>query len=352
METHRAARVPPLEQPIFSLSNGVKVPGMGFGTYFGDEDAPLSQERVDELVKAAVDAGFRHVDCAFLYANEAKVGRALNKVLGSHRREELFVTSKLYGTCHEPEVVPMAFAKSCGDLGLDFLDLYLIHCPLPFPLPPAGLETIDPVIDHETGLPVVGTTPLMDTWRAMELLYDSGACRAVGVSNWTVPMIQKMLDECSVPPMVNQVEVHPLLPQSGPDPGWNGREKWPTTGLVDFCKSNGIHVTAYSPLGAGHFGAEDPSVLQHPVVLEVADRCGISPASACLSWVAKRGMSCVSRTKNLARVRENIRLYDLGEEEMRMMSSIPDRWRYIQTLNGWGIDTAGDTLGLKKKKLK
>lgn len=204
-------------------------------------------------------------------------------------------------------------------------------------------------MDAETGLPVVGTTPLMETWRAMERLYEKEDCLAIGVSNWTIPLLEHMLENCTVKPMVNQIEVHPFLPQSGPDKGWKGRDDWPTTGLVDWCKENNIHVTAYSPLGAGHFGSEDPIVLEDPTIEAIARENGIPPASVCLSWLVKRGLSCVSRTTKLQRVAENFKIYDLKDSDMKRMGEIETRWRYIQTRNGWGIDTAGDDLGLKRK---
>ncbi|KAJ9056826.1 hypothetical protein DSO57_1028959 [Entomophthora muscae] len=275
----------------FLLNSGLKIPALGLGTW------QIPKSLVGDLVLKALSIGYRHIDCAMDYENEAEIGEALQK--SNVPREDIFITSKLWNTDHEPSLVRKACEKTLKDLKISYLDLYLIHFPFPEPNPDKT--------DQEPPLKF----SLIDTWKALEKLVELGMVKNIGVSNYTICRIQDILDSSpKIKPAVNQVELHPYLPQNE---------------LVEYCKEQNIHVTAYSPLGSSR---NSPVLLQDPVISEISSRIQKSPAQILLSWGISRGTSVISRTTNPSRLLENITSFELSASDKALVDKITTRVRF------------------------
>lgn len=271
------------------------------------------------LVAEAIRAGYRHLDAACDYGNEAEAGEGIRSALaaGHCRRDDLWVTSKLWNTYHEPHHVRPAVERSLHDLGLDALDLYLVHFPIALRYvdfaeryPPGWIH--DPLV----AAPRMETArvPLIDTWRAMEDLVRRGLVRAIGVCNYGTSLLRDLLAQAEIPPAVLQVELHPLLAQET---------------LLRFCAAEGIAVTAFSPLGAPSYvplgmAAPEDSLLAHPVVARAAAATGRTPAQVLLRWGVQRGTAVIPKTVRPERLRENLALFDfaLPEEHMTALAAL------------------------------
>jgi D-xylose reductase len=308
-----------LTTPTLPLRTGDALPAVGLGLW------KLPLPAVAEHVHRAVAAGYRHFDCACDYGNEAQVGAGLQSAMqaGLCRRDDLWVTSKLWNTYHARSHVRQAAERSLRDLQLDVLDLYLIHFPIatafvPFEVryPPGWF------FDPDAPEPKMHSAkvPLSETWSAMEDLVRAGLVRNIGVCNFNIALLRDLLSYATLPPAVLQVELHPYLAQPK---------------LLRFCREEGIVVTGFSPLGAASYhsiGMAEPheSVFAEPVVRQIASRLGRTPAQVVLRWGVQRGTAIVPMTSNPARLTENLSLFDfeLTPDDMAALSALDRRRRF------------------------
>ncbi len=282
------------------LNNGSgSMPALGFGTLIPDAAETITATR------DALEAGFRHFDCAERYRNEREVGQALQAGMAAEgiAREDIFVTTKLWNTNHRPERVEPAFEASLNRLGLDYLDLYLIHTPFAF-LP--GDEQ-DPRDQNGNVIYDSGVT-LLDTWRALESLVDRGRCRAIGLSDITMSDLLPIYQSARIKPAVVQVESHPYLPE---------------TELLEFCREKGIVFLAFAPLGHGM----KPGLLEDQVISAIAARVGKTPAQVLLAWAVQRGTALLTTPRTAARARENFDISALPEDAFNEINRIETRQR-------------------------
>ncbi|MCK1270267.1 diketogulonate reductase-like aldo/keto reductase [Bradyrhizobium sp. GM2.2] len=267
------------------------IPAVGFGTLIPD---PLVTRRA---TKAALEAGFRHLDCAERYRNEEAVGDALREAFkaGTLQRKDLFVTTKLWNTNHRPERVRPAFDGSRRRLQLDEIDCYIIHTPFAFQ---PGDEQ-DPRDEHGRVIYDSGVT-LAETWGALERLVDEGHCKSIGLSDITLDKLREIVSIARIRPAMVQVESHPYLPE------WD---------LLDFCREHGIVLQAFAALGH----AMKPNVLADPVITAIAERLHRTPAQIALAWAVQRGTAFLTTSTNSRRIQENFDISALPEDAMREM---------------------------------
>jgi alcohol dehydrogenase (NADP+) len=288
------------------LSNGAgRMPALGFGTLIPDPAVTISATR------DALEAGFRHFDCAERYGNEREVGRALEAGLAAGKipREDIFVTTKLWNSNHRPERVESAFEASLGRLGIKYLDLYLIHTPFAF----QPGDDQDPRDKSGNVIYDRGVT-LLDTWKALETLVDHGKCRAIGLSDITLDGLKPIYEAARIKPAVVQVESHPYLPE---------------TELLDFCKEKGIVFLAFAPLGHGM----KPGLIGDPVISAIATRVGKTPAQVLLAWALQRGTGLLTTPKSAARARENFDITPLPKDAFDEINRIQTRQRLNPVVN-------------------
>src|SRR5580700_4478857 len=265
-----------------------ELPAVGFGTLIPD---PLATK---QATRAALETGFRHLDCAERYRNEEAVGDAMQAAFkaGTIRREDLFVTTKLWNTNHRPERVKPAFDASCRRLKVDYVDCYLIHTPFAFQ---AGDEQ-DPRDEHGQVIYDSGVT-LVETWRALERLVDDGHCKSIGLSDITLEKLREIVAAARIKPAVVQVESHPYLPE------WD---------LLDFCREHGIVLTAGAPLGHDL----DPKVVNDPVITAIAQCVHKTPTQVALAWAVQRGTAFLTTSTKPHHIEENFGVSSLPEDAM------------------------------------
>lgn len=259
------------------LSNGVTIPGLGYGTY---------QTPPEDAYRAVTDAlavGYRHIDTAARYGNESGVGQAVKD--SGLKREEVFITSKLWNTERGYDKTMAALEKTLAELGTDYLDLYLIHWPA-----------------NEKQFGQEAAALNLDTWRAFEDFYKAGKIKAIGVSNFMPNHLEALLAQAEIKPMVNQIEVHP---------------GWPQTEAIRYCQRNDILVEAWAPLG-------EAAALSNPVLAKIAAKYDHTPAQVCLRWEIQQGILPLPKSVHKERMAENTKLFDfeLTEDEMDIIGAL------------------------------
>jgi alcohol dehydrogenase (NADP+) len=290
--------------------NDDRMPIVGLGTW---KSAP---GEVYAAVREAIRIGYRHIDCALFYGNEVEIGNAIRDAIGDCEvtRNELWITSKLWGNAHGRDNVEGALGKSLEALGVAYLDLYEIHWPIP--LKPSAAFPTSGADFHQPA-----DVPIQDTWEGMEAAVEAGLTRHIGLSNFSIKKMRDILAHCKIRPEVNQVELHPLLQQ--PD-------------LVAFCAAEGIHLTAWAPLGSSDRpdfvkAPNAPVLLENPVIHSIAERLGYTAAQVLIAWHVIRGISVIPKSVTPSRLRENFAAADivLSEADMESIASLNQNYRLI-----------------------
>ncbi|XP_066248970.1 aldo-keto reductase family 1 member B1-like [Euwallacea similis] len=274
--------------PIVKLNNGLQIPICGLGTWKSQPG------QVEQAVKDAIDIGYRHIDCAYAYRNEKEVGDALKTKFedGTVKREDIWVTGKIWNTFHRPDLVEKNVKLSLADLGLEYLDLALIHWPF------AYKEEQDLFPKDEAGKILFSDVDYLDTWKALEAVHKKGLVKTIGLSNFNKAQITRVLENATIPPSVLQIECHPYLNQKR---------------LIDFARSKGIAVTAYSPLGSPDrpwAKSGDPQLMEDPKVVELAKKYGKTPAQILLRYQIERGVIVIPKSVTKSRIQQNLDIFD------------------------------------------
>ncbi|XP_050224755.1 non-functional NADPH-dependent codeinone reductase 2 [Mercurialis annua] len=266
------------------LNCGIRMPILGFGTFTFQND----MQKTELAIHTALEMGYRHIDTAKVYGSEPAVGNALSEAILDQtvNREDVFVTSKLWGSDHHDPV--SALNQTLRNLGMEYLDMYLVHWPVK--LKPWACSPIPQEEDFEKYLDIEST------WAGMERCLDLGLCRSIGVSNFSSNKIIQLMDFASVPPVVNQVEMHPM---------------WKQSKLRGVCGDYRIHVSAYSPLGGPGNAWGSTAVVDHPVIKSIAFKHRATPAQVALKWGLSKGSSMIVKSFNQNRMRENMEALNL-----------------------------------------
>ncbi|XP_056373643.1 aldo-keto reductase family 1 member C15-like [Hyla sarda] len=297
------------------MNDGNKMPVIGLGTY-----APAKFPKVlaEEATKVAIEVGYRHIDCAYLYGNEADVGRAMREKIadGTVRREDLFYTGKLWATFQTPDLVRPALERSLKSLQLEYMDLFIIHTPME--MKPG--DDLFPVDDN--GQFIIHNTDIRDTWEVMERCKDAGLVKSIGVSNFNRRQIELILNKPGLKykPVCNQVECHVYL---------NQRK------LLDFCRSQDIVLVGYSVLGSSRdeqwIDQNSPVVLEDPVLAAIAKKHNKTPAQVAVRYFLQLGVVVLAKSFNPKRIKENFQVFDfiLPPEDMNDLDALNKNYRYV-----------------------
>lgn len=292
------------------FSNNDSMHAIGLGTW------KATGNEIKKAVKEALHIGFRHIDTASVYGNETEIGEALAEVFaeGNIKREDVFITSKLWNDSHmEGDVIP-ALQESLKKLQLEYLDLYLIHWPVAFkhgigqPKKPSDYLTLE-------------EAPIINTWSALEKAKEGRLARHIGVSNFSKKKLKALVEQATLKPEVNQVELHPLLQQNE---------------LLEYCKSENIFLTAYSPLGSGDRpkgmkGKDEPNLMEIPALQEIAKKVNATTAQVLIAWHTYRGCAAIPKSTSKEHIEANFQAANvlLAEEDMKKIASLDKHYRFI-----------------------
>lgn len=294
----------------FSLSNGDQIPAVGLGTWKAEPG------EVYKAIRTAISLGYRHFDCAYIYENEKEIGAALHDAImtGEVNREELWITSKLWNTHHVLSDVQECLQITLDALQLEYLDLYLVHWPV--------AQQKDVIFPRDgSGLISLNEVTLEETWRGMEEVLSNGLTKHIGVSNFSAKKIEGVNHTAKHKIEVNQVELHPLLQQ---------------TGLVEYCKKENIVVTAYSPLGSRDRAAQmkaenEPDLFNIPEIVNIAETHQCSPAQILIAWAINRDTVVIPKSTNEVRLKQNLEAaaIALTATEMSQIDRLDKHYRYV-----------------------
>ncbi len=327
--------IDPKSVPSVTLSNGEKMPVLGMGTFGSDT---YSADEIATAVLGAAEFGQRAFDCASVYSNEKEIGGALKIIMeGGVPREELFITSKVWNDMHGDGEVIQSCKQSLEDLGLEYLDLYLVHWPFPnFHPPGCSVESRSP-----DAKPYIHDN-YMKTWAQMEQLVDMGLVKSIGTSNMTIPKMELLLRDCRIKPVVNEMEHHPHFQQSA---------------LFDYLVAHDIQPIGYCPIGSPARPERDRTEndtvdIEDPVVVKIAEKYGVHPAIICVKWALQRGLVVIPFSTKRSKYTSNLKaalMPPLTDEEMDAIAGIDRNCRLIKgqvfTWNGsrgwedlWDLD--------------
>jgi alcohol dehydrogenase (NADP+) len=294
----------------FAITDKDSIPALGLGTW------KSGTGEVAQAVAKAIEIGYRHIDCASIYQNQKEIGTALAGAItaGQVKREELWITSKLWNNAHAQKHVQPALERTLKDLQLDHLDLFLIHWPVNF-----QPNIVFPRRPEEFLAP--DAIPVIETWQAMEKMVKKGLCRFIGVCNFNLTRLIDLKRQAHIQPVMNQIELHPYLQQQK---------------MLEYCNKQGVLLTAYSPLGSGDRPAalkkdNEPSLLNHPVILEIAEGRGSTPGQVLLAWGLSRGTAVIPKSVNPKRLRENFLAADLELEaaDLTAIAAMEQGYRFV-----------------------
>ena len=311
-----------METLIFK--NNDEMPMLGLGTW------KSSKGEVYKAVREAINIGYKHFDCAWIYENESEIGDALNDAIknGDVKREELWITSKLWNNRHGKENVRTGIKDSLNSLNLDYLDLYLIHWSVAlkpdviFPQKPDDFYSLE-------------EKPLTATWSGMEKCVEDGLAKHIGVSNFSVKKLKELITNSGIQPEMNQIELPPLLQQKK---------------MLDFCKAKNIHLTAYSPLGSmdriqDFKAADEPNLLENSVIKNIAENNKCMPAQVLIKWAIQRGTSVIPKSTNPERLKQNFEAQkiNLSVNDMNKIAGLDKHYRFIKG-GFWALEGSAYTL--------
>ena len=295
----------------YTFKNGDKIDILGLGTWKSDT------KEIKTAIHAALDAGYRHIDCAYVYGNEVAIGEALQQYFTDHnlKREDIWLTSKLWNTAHLAKDVKPALQETLDALQTDYLDLYLMHWPVAFRPDLKGFpEKSEDFLSLEEA-------PLEDSWEAMIALKNDGLIKHAGVSNFSQHKLEQLIKKSSEKPEMNQIELHPYLQQ------WD---------MLDFCKQNDICLTAYSPLGSKDRipqmkAPDEPSLLENKVINEIAEKHEASPAQILIKWAIDRGTVVIPKSTNPKRIQQNFESLkvELDDQDHQHIKELDRHFRYV-----------------------
>ncbi len=305
-------------QKTLTLNSGFEMPLFGLGTW---ESKP---GEVKAAVKSAIlDAGYKHIDCARVYGNEVEVGEAFSEIFSGTspkvKREDIFITSKLWNSDHDPKIVEETCRKTLADLKLEYLDLYLMHW---------GVSLVHNGEMHpadKNGRVLLAPISIQDTWTAMENLVEKGLVKSIGVANFTGPMMIDLLSYAKIDPAMNQIELHPYNTQ---------------TQLVEFCQDMGVAITAYSPLGRmGAVNIPGMKLTEEKIITDLAKKYNKTPTQILLNWAVARKTVVIPKSVNPGRIAENMESFDfeLSPEEVQHVSSLNKNFRFVNPNQNWKI---------------
>ena len=307
-----------------TFKNNDKMPTLGLGTW------KSAKGEVYEVVRKAIEIGYRHFDCASFYGNEAEIGNAISDAIknGDVIREDLWITSKLWNNRHKKDDIQPAFEITLKDLTLDYIDLYLIHWPV-------VLQNQASYAQQSSDLISLSEIPLTQTWQGLIDLKEKGLTKHIGVSNFSIKKVNQITEESGIVPEVLQIELHPFLQQQK---------------ILNFAQEKGIFLTGYCPLGSADRPAvrileNEPKLFQQQVILDIAKDKDISPAQVILAWAVNRGTSVIPKSVNPERLKQNLEAADieLSTQEMTKMNSLDLHYRYIKG-DFWCIEGSDYTL--------